>query len=92
VTVDDRRARFRALHAGTRLFVMPNPWDVGSARLLASFGFEALATTSTGFALSLGRLDQNVSRDELVTHVEELAAATSLPLPAPTTATVFGWP
>src|SRR5207245_3639847 len=51
-----------------------------SARLLASFGFEALATTSAGFALSLGRLDQNVSRDELVAHVEVLAAATSLPL------------
>jgi len=80
VTVADRRARFRASHAEARLFVMPNPWDAGSARLLASFGFEALATTSAGFALSLGRLDQNVSRDELVTHVAVLAAATSLPL------------
>src|SRR5205823_2542703 len=80
VTAVDRRARFRALHAEERLFVMPNPWDAGSARLLASFGFEALATTSAGFALTLGRLDQNVSRDELVAHVEVLAAATSLPL------------
>jgi 2-methylisocitrate lyase-like PEP mutase family enzyme len=80
VTVAERRARFQALHAVARLFVMPNPWDAGSARLLASFGFEALATTSAGFALSLGRLDQNVSRDELVAHVEVLAAATSLPL------------
>jgi 2-methylisocitrate lyase-like PEP mutase family enzyme len=80
VTVADRRVRFQALHAGARLFVMPNPWDAGSARLLASFGFEALATTSAGFALSLGRLDQNVSRDELVAHVQVLAAATSLPL------------
>jgi 2-methylisocitrate lyase-like PEP mutase family enzyme len=80
LTVADRRARFQALHAGARLFVMPNPWDAGSARLLASFGFEALATTSAGFALSLGRLDQNVSRDGLVAHVEVLAAATSLPL------------
>jgi 2-methylisocitrate lyase-like PEP mutase family enzyme len=80
VTVADRRARFQALHAGARLFVMPNPWDAGSARLLASYGFEALATTSAGFALSLGRLDQNVSRDELVAHVEVLAAATPLPL------------
>jgi 2-methylisocitrate lyase-like PEP mutase family enzyme len=80
LTVADRRARFQALHAGARLFVMPNPWDAGSARLLASFGFEALATTSAGFALSLGRLDQNVSRDELVAHVELLAAATPLPL------------
>ncbi len=80
MTVADRRARFQALHAEARLFVMPNPWDAGSARLLASFGFEALATTSAGFALSLGRLDQNVSRDELVAHVEVLAGATSLPL------------
>jgi 2-methylisocitrate lyase-like PEP mutase family enzyme len=59
---------------------MPNPWDVGSARLLAAAGFEALATTSAGFAWSLGRLDQNVSRGELVTHVAMLAAATGLPL------------
>ena len=80
MSVSDRRARFRALHAGDELFVMPNPWDVGSARLLASLGFEALASTSAGFAWSLGRLDQNVTRDELVAHVAELAAATDLPL------------
>ncbi|HEX6663383.1 MAG TPA: isocitrate lyase/phosphoenolpyruvate mutase family protein [Gaiellaceae bacterium] len=80
MSVADRRARFRALHATGRLFVMPNPWDVGSARLLASCGFEALATTSAGFAWSTGRLDQSVTRDELVAHVEELVAATSLPL------------
>jgi 2-methylisocitrate lyase-like PEP mutase family enzyme len=59
---------------------MPNPWDVGSARLLASCGFEALATTSAGFAWSIGKPDQAVSRDELVAHVATLAAATSLPL------------
>ncbi len=59
---------------------MPNPWDVGSARLLASLGFEALATTSAGFAWSLGRLDQRVTRDELVAHVGELTAAIDLPL------------
>ena len=59
---------------------MPNPWDVGSARLLESAGFEALATTSAGFAWSLGRLDQSVSRDELVAHVAALATATDLPL------------
>ena len=72
--------RFRELHAGERLFVMPNPWDVGSAKLLAALGFEALATTSAGFALSLGKRDQTVARDELVSHVGELAAATPLPL------------
>jgi 2-methylisocitrate lyase-like PEP mutase family enzyme len=80
MSAEDRRARFKALHAGPELFVMPNPWDVGSARLLAAAGFEALATTSAGFAWSLGKLDQQVSRDELVAHVAELAAATSLPL------------
>jgi 2-methylisocitrate lyase-like PEP mutase family enzyme len=80
VTVADRRARFRELHAREQLFLMPNPWDVGSARLLASCGFEALATTSAGFAWSLGKLDQAVSRDELVAHVSQLADATPLPL------------
>ena len=59
---------------------MPNPWDVGSARLLATCGFEALATTSAGFAWALGKHDQTVTRDELVAHVAELAAATELPL------------
>jgi len=75
-----RRARFRELHVRERLFVMPNPWDLGSARLLASAGFEALATTSAGFAWSLGKLDQHVEREELVAHVEALGAATDLPL------------
>ena len=59
---------------------MPNPWDVGSAKLLASLGFEALATTSAGLAWSLGKLDMQVTRDELVPHVAQLAAATPLPL------------
>ena len=77
---DEHRARFRALHARERLFVMPNPWDVGSARLLASLGFEALATTSAGFAWSIGKLDHEVSREELVAHVATLARATPLPL------------
>ena len=72
--------RFRELHEREQLFVMPNPWDVGSAKLLASLGFEALATTSAGFAWSLGKADQTVTRDELVAHVRELAAATPLPL------------
>jgi 2-methylisocitrate lyase-like PEP mutase family enzyme len=80
MSIGDRRARFRALHAREQLFVMPNPWDVGSARLLESCGFEALATTSAGFAWSIGKPDQGVSRDELVAHVASLAVATSLPL------------
>jgi 2-methylisocitrate lyase-like PEP mutase family enzyme len=80
MSISDRRARFRALHAQEQLFVMPNPWDVGSARLLESCGFEALATTSAGFAWSIGKPDQGVSRNELVGHVTSLAVATSLPL------------
>lgn len=80
MSADDRRDRFRALHAAEGLFVMPNPWDVGSARLLASCGFKALASTSAGLAWSLGRLDGEVTRDELVAHVASLADATSLPL------------
>jgi 2-methylisocitrate lyase-like PEP mutase family enzyme len=79
-TVDARRARFRELHARDELFLMPNPWDVGSARLLESTGFPALATTSAGFAWSIGKLDQQVTRAELVAHVEQLVAATSVPL------------
>jgi 2-methylisocitrate lyase-like PEP mutase family enzyme len=79
-TAAERRERFRALHAADELFVMPNPWDVGSARLLAAAGFEALATTSAGFAWALGKHDQTVTRDELVAHVKEIAAATDLPL------------
>ncbi len=80
MTANDRRARFRALHADEKLFVMPNPWDVGSARLLAARGFEALATTSAGFAWAIGKLDYQVSRAELVGHVASLAQATALPL------------
>jgi 2-methylisocitrate lyase-like PEP mutase family enzyme len=80
VSAADRRVRFRELHARNKLFVMPNPWDVGSARLLAAEGFEALATTSQGFAWAIGKHDQTVTRDELVAHVAELAAATPLPL------------
>jgi len=71
--------RFRELHA-EGLFVMPNPWDVGSARLLAYLGFPALATTSSGHAGSLGRLDQHVTRDELLAHAEAIAGAVDIPL------------
>ena len=71
--------RFRTLHA-EGIFVMPNPYDLGSARLLAALGFPALASTSSGFAATLGRLDMTVSRDELLAHVGPLAAATDLPL------------
>ena len=71
--------RFRSLHADG-IFVMPNPYDLGSARLLAALGFPALASTSSGFAATLGRLDMTVGREELLDHVGALTAATDLPL------------
>lgn len=80
MTRSERRTRFFDLHGRPRVFVMPNPWDVGSAKLLAGAGFEALATTSAGLAWSRGRDDYGISRDELVEHVKALAAATDLPL------------
>jgi 2-methylisocitrate lyase-like PEP mutase family enzyme len=80
VSAADRRARFRELHQEDRLFLMPNPWDVGSARLLERIGFPALATTSAGFAWSLGKPDQQVTREELVVHVAAVANAVSVPL------------
>jgi 2-methylisocitrate lyase-like PEP mutase family enzyme len=80
VTVAARRARFRELHEREQIFVMPNPWDVGSAKLLGSLGFQALATTSAGLAWSFGKLDQQVSRAALVAHVRTVASVTALPL------------
>jgi 2-methylisocitrate lyase-like PEP mutase family enzyme len=77
--IDSLRERFRELHR-EGLFVMPNPWDIGSALLLASLGFPALATTSSGHALTLGRTDQHVTRDELLSHAAALAAALDVPL------------
>jgi 2-methylisocitrate lyase-like PEP mutase family enzyme len=75
----ERRDTFRGLHV-EGLFVMPNPWDVGSARLLASLGFPALATTSSGHAAALGRSDHGVSRDEMLSLVEAVASAVAVPL------------
>ena len=70
---------FRALHAGPP-FVIPNPWDVGSARVLAALGFKALATTSSGFAFTLGRLDGQATLNEVVGHVAAIDQATDLPI------------
>jgi len=75
----DKGAAFRALHEGEP-FVIPNPWDVGSARVLEALGFQALATTSSGFAFTLGRLDGGATLDEVCTHVAAISAATSIPL------------
>ena len=73
---------FAALHAGPDIFVMPNPWDIGSTQILAGMGFKALATTSAGYAFSKGKLDGVVERDEMLVHVGEIVAATDLPVSA----------
>lgn len=90
----DKAKTFRALHklpatpgapieaSGPGAFIIPNPWDAGGARILAAFGFQALATTSAGFAFSLGRQDGAVTRDEVLAHCRSIADATDLPVAA----------
>ncbi|HVB44306.1 MAG TPA: isocitrate lyase/phosphoenolpyruvate mutase family protein [Streptosporangiaceae bacterium] len=78
----DKAARFLALHHVDAPLLMPNAWDEGSAKLLASLGFEALATTSSGYAATLGRLDGSVTRDEAIAHSAVIAAATEVPVSA----------
>jgi len=79
-TQEEKGRAFRELHEGVEPFVIPNPWDTGSARALEALGFEALATTSSGFAFTLGRLDGQATLDEVVAHVSELDRATGLPV------------
>jgi 2-methylisocitrate lyase-like PEP mutase family enzyme len=81
-TQREKAETFKALHERAGAFIIPNPWDAGSARLLSASGFEALATTSAGFANSLGRLDGEVTRDEVIEHCRDLCAATELPVSA----------
>jgi 2-methylisocitrate lyase-like PEP mutase family enzyme len=83
-TTAEKAARFRTLHERPGAFIIPNPWDAGTARLLASLGFEALATTSLGLANSLGRVDGTnaVSRAEVIENCRVIAAATDLPVNA----------
>jgi 2-methylisocitrate lyase-like PEP mutase family enzyme len=76
---DEKAKRFRALHEGDA-FIIPNPWDLGAARVLEALGFEALATTSSGFAFTLGRLDGGATLDEVAEHVAGLCDATALPV------------
>jgi 2-methylisocitrate lyase-like PEP mutase family enzyme len=73
---------FRALHERDTAFIIPNPWDTGTARLLAHLGFEALATTSAGYAFSTGQPDYTIGRDRMIAHVATIAAATDLPVNA----------
>jgi 2-methylisocitrate lyase-like PEP mutase family enzyme len=78
--LQQKGAAFRSLHEREGAFLIPNPWDEGSARMLARLGFEALATTSAGFAFSAGRPDGSMSRDETMAHATLIAAATDLPV------------
>jgi 2-methylisocitrate lyase-like PEP mutase family enzyme len=81
-TQSQKAEAFRSLHLRGRAFLLPNPWDVGTARILDRLGFEALATTSMGLAFSLGHLDNTVGRDIVLQHVSALVSATELPVSA----------
>jgi 2-methylisocitrate lyase-like PEP mutase family enzyme len=81
-TQQEKAERFLALHHGDRPLLLPNAWDAGTARLFESMGFEAVATTSSGFASTLGRLDGSVTRDEAIAHSAAMVAATDLPVSA----------
>jgi 2-methylisocitrate lyase-like PEP mutase family enzyme len=81
-TQAEKGAAFAALHTRDEAFIIPNPWDVGTARLLAHLGFEALATTSAGYAFSVGRPDATIGRDDTIAHVAAIVSATDLPVSA----------
>jgi 2-methylisocitrate lyase-like PEP mutase family enzyme len=81
-TQSEKGRAFRALHQRENAFIIPNPWDLGTARLLAGLGFEALATTSAGHAFSMGREDGSMGRDQTMAHVAAIASATDLPVSA----------
>lgn len=80
LTQTEKGAAFDLLHKRAEAFIIPNPWDVGTARILAHLGFEALATTSAGYAFSIGKADGHVGRDGTLAHAAEIAAATELPV------------
>jgi len=82
LTQTEKGKIFRALHERNGAFIIPNPYDVGTARLLAYLGFEALATTSAGYAFSVGQRDNTIDRDKMMTHVADIVAATDLPVSA----------
>lgn len=78
----EKAKAFRRLHEGGVAFIIPNPWDLGTARLLVRLGFEALATTSSGYAFSVGQRDNTVDRDSVIAHVAAISSATELPVSA----------
>jgi len=82
LTQTEKGNTFRALHERNGAFIIPNPWDVGTARLLAYLGFEALATTSAGYAFSAGQRDNTVDRDMMMRHITDIVSATDLPVSA----------
>src|SRR5512143_1747446 len=82
VTQNEKATRFRALHDGPGSFVIPNPWDAGSARILAGLGFQALATSSAASASALGRRDGGLMREEALAHARAIVGATDLPVSA----------
>jgi 2-methylisocitrate lyase-like PEP mutase family enzyme len=77
-----KASAFRALHQREGAFIIPNPWDIGTARLLAHLGFEALATTSAGYAFSVGKPDYSIGREEMLQHVSAIVSVTDLPVSA----------
>ena len=79
-TQSEKGRTFRALHQRDSAFIIPNPWDIGTARILAHLGFEALATTSAGYAFSVGQLDNSVDRERMMQHISDISAATDLPV------------
>src|SRR3954462_268551 len=81
-TQAEKARAFRALHQQESAFIIPNPFDPGTARLLGYLGFEALATTSAGYAFSIGRRDNTVGRDQMMIHVKAIVDATPLPVSA----------
>jgi 2-methylisocitrate lyase-like PEP mutase family enzyme len=82
LTQAEKAQTFRKLHERARAFIIPNPWDIGTARILAHLGFEALATTSMGYAFSAGQCDTTIGRDRMLEHVAAIARATELPVSA----------
>ena len=82
ITLHDKGAAFRDMHLRREILILPNPWDVGTSRLLEHLGFEALATTSAGFAHSMGRPDGAVDRTTALGHAAAIAACTALPVSA----------
>ena len=82
MTQAEKGRAFQQLHDRSAAFIIPNPWDIGSARILEHLGFEALATTSMGYAFSLGRLDTTIDRDAMLAHIATIANGTSLPVNA----------